>query len=143
MSVSVMIAFTMVVLSPFSKPSYGFYAVATIGFPKRAPFLSSPHFFSFGLRLPVYHEFAEPDLFASLHMRFAPVFEIATEIHNIHFSKQYEYYFINNNLLIFNITDELAIDVVIQVAGRIDENYQNGVDVQWARAIRLRYRSFF
>lgn len=129
--------------SPFSKPSYGFYAVMTIGFPQQKTFLQSPHFFSFGLRLPVYHEFAEPDLFASLHLRFTPFLEFASEIENIHFSKQYEYYFINNNMIIINLFDTVSIDIAIQIGGRINKDVPQGLTTLVGRSLRIRFQSFF
>lgn len=129
--------------SPFRLPSYGFYAVMTTGFPRQTVFLESPHFFSFGLRLPVFHQFAEPDLFVSFHLRFTPVFEFATEMSNMHFRKQYEYYFINNNVFIFNIFDKASVNVALQVAGKVKEHRKPGTIPLVGVALYLKFKGFF
>ncbi len=128
--------------SPFEKKSYGAFSVITIGFPMFENIFNSPHYFSVGLRMPLLFELAEPDLFASLHIRFIEFFELASEIQNIHFSKQYKYYFINNNIAMFRLPYGFSLDFTFQLAGEIIEE-SNKVKERYGFSMRLMFKDFF
>lgn len=124
---------------PTGKKLHGVYFVYTQGF----MMLDAPQFFSVGVRQPLLYEIIQPDVFASIYFNLFEFFNLAVEINNLHFAKQYDYYFILNNVIIFKPFEELGIEFNLQMALTHNPDPNVKSEMMFSKEIRIFYQSFF
>ena len=126
-------------LTPFNEKIYGLYLVYTYGFNFGNEHISGPQLVSIGIRYPLIYEKGNVNVFASIFFNLFDYFNIGLEIHNVHFTEQYKYHFILNNILLFRVTEEFQISLNFQLGLLENTNSK----FEFSREIRLVYQNFF
>ena len=124
--------FPSLVSGPYLTMSKGFFLIS-----------QSPHIVTVGSKVTVTSQPHRIYMFTSILFRFFSFLEWGMEIDNIPLYEGAKYHFINNQILGFNITENLTLKLIFQIAVNFDTISDVAFEQINSRNISFNYQNFF